>query len=216
MLFGLEQEFFVVNKKNAIVVPREALSPFMDGGGILVEARSEPQTHPALALVALKLAQAKLKKAVRKEKRWLKLLSQGQVSPASLRYAQAHKKGFNPNERVFERFRNPVKLDFKRPGVYLAGLHIHLSQPDTYNKDRFLPFDLIYPVRLLDQEFAREIRLSGRLPGAYQMKPYGVEYRSLPATVDLKKVVKVLVKLLEPREFEMYPDNEIPDDDDDL
>jgi hypothetical protein len=216
MLFGFELEYFVINKKNQVVVPREELSSFLDAGGILVEARGEPQKHPALALVALKLKYAVLNKAVRKAKRRLLLAPRAKVTPASLRYAQSHKKGFNPEAApIFERFRNPVKLEHRIPGVYQAGFHVHFSQPDPYDPKRNMPFDMVYPIRLLDQEFAREIHLAGRLPGAYQIKPYGFEYRSLPATVNQKKLVKVLCKMLAPREFEMYPDNEIPDDDGD-
>lgn len=216
MLFGLEQEFFVVNKKGLVVVPRPELHRFLDGGGILVEARGEAQKHPALSLTSLMLQREALKVAVKKAKRTLLLANEADVSPASLQYARREKKEGDFDTPVFERYRNPVVLTHDEPGHYRAGLHIHLSQPDPYDPKRFQPFDMIYPVRLLDQEFAEEIEASGRHPGAYRLKDYGVEYRSLPATIDLKKVVKVLGKLLAPREFEAYADHQIPDDEDDL
>jgi len=41
-------------------------------------------------------------------------------------------------------------------------------------------------------------------------------HRSLPATIPLAQVTKPLEGLLKPREFEAYPDNRIPEDEDDL
>jgi hypothetical protein len=216
MLFGYELELFVTNKKGDVVVPRPELSSVVDGGGILVEARSLPMPHPKLAEASLKIKLKELYKLVRKNKRGLLLSNEETVSPASLRYARTHKKSYDFDEPVFERFRNPVKLVHRKPGQYQAGLHIHFSKPSSYDAKKFEVFDILYPIRLLDQEFEEEIKAAHRHPGAYQMKDYGVEYRSLPATIKLSKVTKVLEKMLAPREFEMYPDNEIPDDEDEL
>lgn len=220
MLFGYELEFFCVNKAGDIVVPRPELSDYVDGAGILLEARGEPFNHPKLAELSLRMKIAELKKAVRKAKRQLMLADEGEVSPRSLAYARAHKKLNSGPEYVWERFRNPVRLRHRQPGHYKAGLHIHFSRPHDYKdedgEERYLPFDTIYPVRLLDQEFRDVIREARRYPGAYQMKPYGLEYRSLPATTRLSDVTRVLTKMLAPREFEAYPDSNIPDSEDDL
>jgi len=218
MLFGYELEFFCINKRNEIVVPKPELHGFVDGGGILLEARGEPMPHPRLAEASLRLKIADLKYQTRKAKRRLLLADEGDVSPRSLAYARQHKKYFQ-TEATFtpwERFRNPVTLTHPNPGHYRAGLHIHLSKPDGYDPKKFTPFDIIYPVRLLDQEFANLILGANRHLGAYRMQDYGVEYRSLPATTKLSDVTRVLCKMLEPREFEAYPDSQIPDDEDDL
>jgi hypothetical protein len=215
MLFGYELEFFCLNKHGDIVVPKAELQEFCDGGGVLLEARGEPFSHPVLAEASLKLAIQKLRKAVQKARRRLLLADEGDVLPRSLAYARTHKK-FDDENRGFERFRNPVKLKHKDPGHYKAALHVHFSQPDTYDNKKFVPFDMCYPIRLLDQEFEDIIKKAKRYPGAYEMKPYGMEYRSLPASVSVRDVTKVLLKMLKPREFEAYPDNEIPDDEDDL
>lgn len=219
MLFGYELEFFCINKRGEIVVPKPALHGYTDGGGILLEARGKPYDHPKLAEASLRLQITELKKVARNVRRRLLLANEGDVSPRSLAYARQHKKYFEHEASftAFERFRNPVELKRFDAGHYKAGLHIHLSQPE-YGSDskRFVPFDMIYPVRLLDQEFADVIHEAGRHPGAYKMKNYGVEYRSLPATVKLSDVTRVLCKMLAPREFEAYPDNQIPDDEDEL
>jgi hypothetical protein len=215
MLFGYELEFFCLNKHDDIVVPKDELQQFCDGGGVLLEARGEPFNHPALAEASLKLKIQELKKATRRARRWLWLANEGDVSPRSLAYARQHGK-FKDNEEGFERFRNPVKLRHREPGHYKAALHVHFSQPDVYDPKKFLPFDILYPIRLLDQEFEKVIKKAGRHLGAYQMKPYGFEYRSLPASVPIRDVSRTLLKMLQPREFEAYPDSSIPDDEDDL
>lgn len=46
----------------------------------------------------------------------------------------------------------------------------------------------------LDAEFAREIKEAKRATGLYQMKSYGFEYRSLPATIDILEVADFLEK----------------------
>lgn len=219
MLFGYELELFCINKRKEIVVPwKPDFHSYRDGDGILLEARGEPLNHPKLAEVSLKLAIEKLSKIARTAKRGLLLAAEGDVDPRSLHYARAHKKFYGQAvQATFERYRNPVVLKHNDPGHYKAGLHIHFSQPDPVTAGKYIPFDILYPIRLLDQEFADVIAAAGRHPGAYRMKvPYGFEYRSLPATVSLKQVTKVLLKMLEPREFEMYPDSKIPDNEDDL
>lgn len=224
MKFGLELEFFVVNKHGDFVVPPVGMRHYIDGGGLLVEARSKPMESPALAVASLKEAIKSLKKLAKANRRKLVLQNEAQICERSIRYAAAsRKKDFDENSRpVFERFRNPVVLEALPPGVRRAGLHVHFSHTLLVANSRggieeqHPYFDGIYPVRLFDQEFAEEIQRSGRLPGAYRNKSYGLEYRSLPATIDLKKVELVMGKMLQPREFEAYPDNKIPDDEEDL
>src|SRR5882724_5503075 len=92
MLFGYELEFFCINKRNEIVVPKPELHGFTDGGGILLEARGEPMAHPGLAEASLRLKIAGLKKATRQARRRLMLADEGDVSPRSLAYARQHKK----------------------------------------------------------------------------------------------------------------------------
>lgn len=52
-------------------------------------------------------------------------------------------------------------------------------------------------VQQMDAAFEAEIKASNRKPGFYEMKHYGFEYRSLPATINIMKVVKVLKSLKE-------------------
>jgi len=58
----------------------------------------------------------------------------------------------------------------------------------------FLDMPLI--IRTLDEAFAKVIKKSGRTAGAYEMKDWGFEYRSLPNTVSLEKVAGICNKIL--------------------
>ena len=78
-----------------------------------------------------------------------------------------------------------------------AALHIHFS--DTYTDakgDKHCRImDMPKIIQKLDGAFKKEIKEAKRLPGFYEMKPHGFEYRSLPCSVDLDEVVKVLKEL---------------------
>ena len=56
--------------------------------------------------------------------------------------------------------------------------------------------DMPMIIRTLDDEFKDVIDKTKRVTGAYEVKEYGFEYRSLPANVDLGKVAEVCRKLL--------------------
>lgn len=47
-------------------------------------------------------------------------------------------------------------------------------------------------IMILDKEFKDEIAKAKRLPSAYEVKPHGFEYRSLPNNVDIDKLLYVL------------------------
>jgi len=69
-----------------------------------------------------------------------------------------------------------------------AGVHVHFSRKTTISGRRVqLPIRNI--VRKMDEHFAKEIAESGRFFGEYEIKPYGFEYRSLPATTNPKKIL---------------------------
>ena len=87
-----------------------------------------------------------------------------------------------------------------RAGVVTAGLHVHFD--NGFERSRCCsrvsrsieasPVNIPRIVYVLDKAFWNEILKAGRQPGLYEMKPYGFEYRSLPTTVDIDRLVKVL------------------------
>lgn len=55
--------------------------------------------------------------------------------------------------------------------------------------------DMPLVISTLDSAFENEIKSAGRVLGAYEIKDYGFEYRSLPANIDLVKVAGICTKL---------------------
>lgn len=68
-----------------------------------------------------------------------------------------------------------------------AGFHVHFGS----NKH----IDMPMIINELDLSFEREILSAKRLKSLYRMKPYGFEYRSLPATVSSTAVTNIIERL---------------------
>ena len=78
-----------------------------------------------------------------------------------------------------------------------AGLHVHFSrhfvEGSTFLRVQ-LPIEKI--TRQMDSLFREEILQAKRILSEYEIKAHGFEYRSLPATVDLEKVIKASFNVL--------------------
>lgn len=78
-------------------------------------------------------------------------------------------------------------------GIGTAGLHVHFSGDGVQ-----LPiFDI---VKKMDKAFAKEIKEAKRIPGEFEIKSHygkgGFEYRSLPANIDIHKVIEESFKII--------------------
>lgn len=103
-----------------------------------------------------------------------------------LDYPQAHMFGCEPDMNAWTGKEN-VKPNSRNPCLRAAGGHIHVSLPEDpkalteeHNQKGFiqaLDFYLAIPSLLMDKDIARR-KLYGKA-GAYRVKPYGVEYRTL-------------------------------------
>jgi hypothetical protein len=207
MKFGFELEFFLKDKKGAIVLPDYSWN--RDGGGILVEARGEPDNSPILAKTRLEIAITALKKKAKEKNLKLVLANKVYCDAKTIHLAQ---KGKNLSGEV-EKFVYPTTLKHRSPGEHFAGLHVHFSDttdyievtkgknPSGYKNTKHSLFDMFKWVKVLDREFGNEILNAGRYKGAYKMKNYGFEYRSLPAQIKLDKVVEVIEGVQEGRLF---------------
>lgn len=207
MRFGFEKEFFV-QKKGKVILPPHNMAK--DGGGILAEARGLPDDIPALAFARLEHAVKQLQKTAKESQ--VKLICRNSViCDAKLLHMAVKHKNLSSD---IERFAYPTELRLNKPGEHRAGLHIHFSDTHenlkvgkgsrehyAYKDTQHRIFDMFLWIKVLDREFEREILQAGRYKGAYKMKPYGFEYRSLPATVSLDKVVSVLEQILEGKMF---------------
>jgi len=76
-----------------------------------------------------------------------------------------------------------------------AGLHVHFSRYDSLGRRVQLPIETI--VKKMDWNFKSVITKANRILGEYEIKPYGFEYRSLPANTPIEEVVKRAFKILE-------------------
>lgn len=188
MKYGFEREFFVGQGGNLVLCP---MSIAHDDCGFLAEARGLPQNDPLEAAFSLEAAEYKLEQAAAEAKVELVLMDNTKLSPAvKLAALQKYGKSAIPTSRgnVYGRF-----MPFSR-SLQHAGLHLHMS--DTFpGKEASRLFDFVTIIQKLDKAFAVEIKAAKRAPGYFEMKAWGVEYRSLPATVDPKRVADVLSKV---------------------
>lgn len=201
MKFGFEREFFVVKtgKKKAekgqadeyvlcpLGVPR-------DDCGFLAESRSEPHNDPLKAAYLLLAEEDRMRHSLPKGIR-LKLIDTVEL-PAELLHAAIRANGKNafPSERG-SLYGLDYPIDDK---LNRAGMHIHFSNlrsietktDGTVNVSQMMDMPAI--IQKLDRAFEAEIKAANRLAGLYEMKTHGFEYRSLPASIDVRKVAAVL------------------------
>lgn len=189
MKYGFEREFFVKDADGNYVLTPTGLPH--DDCGFLAESRGVPQSDPLTAVFCLYADERKLNETA--EKLNLTLVLETAVKlPAKLRLEAIRKygKAAIPQSRgnVYGRF-----APFSH-AVQHAGLHVHFSEEELIDGRRVARmFDFVPLVQKLDKAFAGEIKAARRAPGYYEMKPYGVEYRSLPATVNPEDVARVLL-----------------------
>lgn len=186
---GFEKEFFVRKDGKFIAAPSTLPA---DSCGWLLEARGAPHSDPRVAKHLLFAEQERLTKGVVAQGAELVDADTAELPKELQRICRrTHGKG-------------PSKSFFAHGGAYRsdrprAGLHIHFGYArNIYDSQGHLVTTVQEPANIpriiwcLDRAFKGEIKASKRIPGEYEMKPHGWEYRSLPSTVDLDKVVQVL------------------------
>lgn len=197
MKYGFEREFFVSQKGTVIKVPMK-MSGLADGSGVLVEARSEPNEDPFLAVYLLHGAEFLLKRAAKAAKCSLIHCSLLQVP---LDVQRAARRAFAKEPIMYQNMYGhqvpPTKYEEDGSAWLQAGLHVHFSHYTEMQARHgtlkvFQPFDMMRVIRTLDTCFEKEIKDAGRVPGLYEMKEHGFEYRSLPARTDPLKVAELI------------------------
>jgi hypothetical protein len=193
--YGFEGEFFVASLADGVLQPISADIPH-DSCGYLAEARGVPDSDPLVASYLYKAAVAKLEAVVAKKN--LKLIQEA-IAPVPADTLRAARRLFGKGPT---KYNNIYGLDYKPSDrTRRAGLHIHISDETVFRYEKNKEFkytnQLDFPpiIQAFDKAFKEEIKSTKRLPGFYEMKPYGFEYRSLPATASLEKIVEVLSKL---------------------
>jgi hypothetical protein len=192
MEYGFEIEFFVTKKKEFVISP--ARMP-MDECGWLVEARGQPRAAPLEAAFSCLADIHRLKVAAKTHKVILSKASYTELDPVLMRTARrTYGKREYPEGRG-----NIYGIDFAPDDdLARAGLHIHFSdyverrneKGEVFRDHRQINMPRI--IRALDEKYKKEIEDSKRLPGFYEMKNWGFEYRSLPNTMNLIEVAEFI------------------------
>lgn len=202
MKYGFEREFFVKANGKFVLCPQ--VMPH-DECGFLAESRGEPSTDPITAAFLLLAEEFKLTAQAKRNRVKLALLNFTSL-PAELLRDALRRNGKNP--LPVERG-NMYGNDYpaaEEPAIQRAGLHVHFSneqtieikaydtsgKPVTHTRVVSGFMDMAKIIHKMDTAFAKEISDARRIPGMYELKPYGFEYRSLPADIDVRKVAEVI------------------------
>lgn len=209
---GIERECFLLDSMGDVVEPALFGFPF-DEFGFLVEIRTFPYTgtkplmHELHDLMVAHQAQAK--KLGLELRLFHKLrLDNDFVKHLKKKYAWDYLKDTTANIRSGVEVSHATGIDeWNSKMLYgTAGLHVHFSRKNIY--PRSLRSPIIHRVQLpidkivmaMDTKFKELIFKACRIRGEYEIKPYGFEYRSLPANVDIRPVVDFAFSLLKRNE----------------
>lgn len=193
---GLEKEFFLKNRAGEFVICPEHIP--MDGCGYLAEARGLPFSNITEAVYSLQADVHRIKEQTDEAKLVLDDSPIGKVD----KRVRMQARRLHVKEPI--KFQNLYKYEDHRHGATEtpAGVHVSFTAPKTeYAGDKKVTinglFDYVRLFKGMDAAFAEEIKKSKRNPGFYEIKTDGrIEYRSLPANVNLNKVIDVVSKLI--------------------
>lgn len=196
---GLEKEFFLVHDGRPMLIPDGMPK---DDCNLLVEARGNPYNDVVEAVYSL---MADIERVELLNRKFAPIGSCARLTDApfmpidrSLALKALRQSGKGPI-----RYQNLYGYEdhFNPRNTMTAGIHISFTYPHVYSTKEGLNnsvnqlFDFPQLFRYLDNMFAVEIKAARRRPGFYEIKNDNrVEYRSLPANVDLKKLIEVLCK----------------------
>lgn len=199
MKVGFEREFFVKASGKFVLCPQ--VMPH-DECGYLAESRGEAHRNAMSAAYLLLCTEYQLQQQARRNRVKLVLTPFAELEAQLLKDAlRRYGKPPVPSERG-----NIYGLDYPAEDqTPRAGLHVHFSNQVEYTaksasggeyKSSVNGFiDMPKIIRHLDVVFEKEIKAANRIPGCYEIKPHshgGFEYRSLPATIDPRKVATTL------------------------
>lgn len=188
--FGFEKEFFVLDKNGKYTLVTSEIA--CDECHWLAEARGEPHAYPLHAKHLLNAATELLHASASKHGMVLVDKALAPDFPKELLRLAHRKYGKNASHSYF------AHGGCYKHSIPRAGLHVHFGNArdimhdgqkvatveDTVNVPRI--------IWMLDNAFRSEIKEAKRVPGEYEFKRWGFEYRSLPSTVSLDKLVDVL------------------------
>lgn len=196
---GLEQEFFVYNEnRDFVTVPHRIPR---DNAGFLAEARGKPSRDVTEAVFSLKADVHRLTELAIKDKVELGDDEPWANLPIKVLTDSWKKYGLPPKTKHVDNLYGLTLSDTQLERQY-AGIHITISRITTCGASRHTQmFDFVPVIKWFDEQFKEEIKNSERLRGSYAVKNVlhgvGVEYRSLPTTINLDWLLEILLKLKE-------------------
>lgn len=195
MKYGFECEYWCITEfcentgPHGFVLTPDSLPK--DECGYLAEVRGEPHCDPYLASALFKAEEARVRKMADKAGVILYRSEATFRLPARLLWQamREHGKPSYPQGRG-----NIYGKDYSiHNKQQRAALHVHFSNEIVTDKVTHSGMiDMVKYIQALDKAFAGPIKEANRLPGFYEMKPHGFEYRSLPCTVGTDEVAEVI------------------------
>ncbi len=209
--FGLEQEFFFISSFSDSEAGQEVYEvpppncP-RDNAGWLVEARGRPFRDPIESVFSLRADIDRIeRKYCNKRMEGMSLVrdrylwaSDRQKVPMRVKNTCLRKYGLPKKDKLIENLYEEALNDDQLEWDY-AGIHINIS--NMINRSHVADtmtemFDYVPIIRFLDEKFKSQIKNAHRLRGSYSIKELeggpGLEYRSLPTTVDLDEIAAAL------------------------
>jgi len=191
--FGLEKEVFLLNTSNEpCIVPKKFPH---DDEGFQVEFRGHPHEDITEAVYSMLANEDYHVKQIKSE--GYKILQVPLLKiPRDLKLKA--RRNFTKGVLKFQNL-----YSFKRHAVAqhesTAGIHLSITFPQPiYHKGKLVSsfngmWDWVQFFKYLDEHFKEEIKESKRKPGFYELKPDGrIEYRSLPNTISMEKLISVV------------------------
>ncbi len=188
--FGFEKEFFFSGLESGTIahVPTE-LRHKADGCGYLLEARGKEMEDPFYAKALLDVEVTRLSALAAKHGFALENLDNKELPKEFLRIC-LRKFGKNPARSYF------MGGHCYKQNKPRAGLHIHFGNMRTIDNTNVAEqMNMPRIIALMDKEFKDDIKAAKRMPGEYELKNWGFEYRSLPATINLDRVANTLQRI---------------------
>ena len=220
MNYGIELEFFVVDKQGALV-PAYTVTSNIDGNPIIGEIRTGVHKNIIDCVFELKkliyLEEAKIKaKGLLIEFSFVKTVNDEFLKKLRKCKEAVDKKVTTVLEEL-SIYPNGKTSKILPKGIFKASLQINFSENKNFSyveyekitvedKSKYVTktaiknyaslFDYVSLINKLDEAFKQEIVRSGRTKGVYAIKngELGdrIEYRSLPNNIDLDKLIKTL------------------------
>lgn len=204
---GIEREFFLLKKDKTLSLQERIIEPLeyefpSDIFGFLVELRSEPWMH--LNTVKMTWDMTKSYWEHRADKFGMELVDLPKIEvPLKKGKYFYNKYGGDKYEDYTKniygnRKTHHLGMFFNDNSCILtAGMHVHFSIRDS--DCNIIPFNqgqINTIVKEMDESFHEDIFETGRIPGEWEPKKHGFEYRSIPCNTDVYKVLKVAFNIL--------------------